>query len=95
MTDYFIYILASKKNGTLYIGATMNLKKRIWEHKCKFIDSFTKKYNVTRLVYFEVHIDLKAALEREHQLKRWKRSWKISLIEKENLNWCDLYNDII
>ena len=94
MIIYSVYILASRKNGTLYIGVTSNLAKRIWEHKNDVIEGFTKKYNVKRLVYFEQTEDVHSALEREKQLKRWKRKWKIELIEKDNPTWRDLYDDI-
>ena len=94
MIIYSVYILASRKNGTLYIGVTSNLAKRIWEHKNDVIEGFTKKYNAKRLVYFEQTEDVHSALEREKQLKRWKRKWKIELIEKDNPTWRDLYDDI-
>ena len=91
---YFVYILASKPNGTLYIGVTNSLKRRIWEHKEGLVEGFTKKYNVKMLVYYEVYGEVGAALYREKQLKEWRRNWKIELIEKENKNWRDLYNDL-
>ena len=89
-----IYILASKKNGTLYIGVTSQLKKRIWEHKHNRIDGFTEKYQVHQLVYFEIYENMYTALVREKQLKKWNRQWKINLIENENPDWKDLYEDI-
>ncbi|MBE0370956.1 GIY-YIG nuclease family protein [Pseudoalteromonas sp. MMG013] len=85
------YILASKPNGTLYIGVTRDLKKRIYEHKGHLIDGFTKRYNVTQLVYFETHADMYHAINREKQLKNWRRQWKVNLIEKVNPQWDDLY----
>ena len=91
--EYFVYILASKKNGTLYIGLTNNLETRIKQHKSKLIDGFTKKYNVTNLVYFEIFKDINEAIKREKQLKKWKREWKIKLIEEKNINWSDLSKD--
>lgn len=91
MKQYFVYILASKKNGTLYIGVTSDLLGRVWQHKNKVVDGFTKKYDVGRLVYYEQTEDARSALRREKQLKNWKRQWKIDLIEKENSNWDDLY----
>ena len=91
--EYFVYILASKKNGTLYIGLTNNLETRIKQHKSKLIDGFTKKYNVTNLVYFEIFKDINEAIKREKQLKKWKRGWKIKLIEEKNINWNDLSKD--
>ena len=90
-----VYILASKKNGTLYIGVTSNLIKRIHEHKNSFVDSFTKEYKVYDLVYYEQFEDMLNAIEREKQLKNWKRQWKIELIEKMNKNWIDLYSEIL
>ena len=94
MKTYYVYVMASKKNGVLYIGVTGNLKKRVYEHKNYLANSFTKKYIVHRLVYFESTTDVNAAIIREKQLKRWKRQWKIELIEKENPDWRDLYNDL-
>ena len=92
---YFVYILASKKNGTLYIGITSNLIKRVYEHKQGLIAGFTKKYNVHKLVYFETTHDVEGAVKRERQLKAWKRQWKIELIEKENSKWIDLYRFLL
>jgi len=88
---YYIYILASKPNGTLYIGMTNDLLKRVYQHKNDVIDGFTKKHQVHRLVYYEVGEDALHAIAREKQLKRWKRSWKLELIEKTNPNWEDLH----
>jgi putative endonuclease len=93
--NYYVYILASKKNGTLYIGVTSNLIKRIYEHKNNLIDGFTKKYDVHRLVHFEMTSDIHSAITREKQLKKWKRAWKIHLIEKHNPEWRDLYEEIL
>lgn len=90
-----VYILASKRNGTLYIGATGNLVKRIWEHKNDLAEGFTKKYQVHTLVYYEPHGDMTAAITREKQLKKWNRKWKLALIEKLNPQWRDLWQDII
>ncbi len=95
MKQYFVYILASKKNGTLYIGVTSDLLGRVWQHKNKVVDGFTKKYDVNYLVYYEQTEDVWSALAREKQLKNWKRQWKIELIEKENPGWVDLYDDMI
>jgi len=89
-----VYILASKKNGTLYIGVTSDLRKRVWEHQNQLVDGFTKKYKVNRLVYYEVHDNPRSAIEREKRLKKWRREWKIKLIEKQNPGWDDLYNDL-
>jgi len=92
---YFVYILASRKNGTLYIGVTSNLPKRVWEHKNNLVEGFTKKYNVHNLVYFEQTENVNSAIQREKQLKKWKREWKIELIEKDNPEWKDLYKKIL
>jgi len=90
-----VYLLASKRNGTLYIGVTSNLPARIWQHRNDQIDGFTKKYRVHRLVYFELHEEMTAAIQREKQLKKWRRAWKIELIEKSNPEWRDLYEEIV
>jgi putative endonuclease len=90
-----VYILAGKKNGTLYIGATSDLVKRIWEHKNNMVEGFTKRYGVHQLVWYEIHERMETAIEREKQLKEWKRKWKLELIEKTNRNWRDLTNTII
>ena len=87
----YIYIMTNKKYGTLYIGVTSNLIKRVYEHKNSFIDSFTSKYNLKKLVYYEVFDDINEAIKREKQLKKWKRVWKIELIDKFNPTWKDLY----
>ena len=92
--DCYVYILANKKNGALYIGVTSNLKKRIWEHKNNVVEGFTKKYQIHILVYFEQTDNVISAIEREKQLKNWKRKWKIELIEKDNSTWKDLYDEI-
>jgi putative endonuclease len=92
---YYIYILASKKNGTLYIGVTNDLVRRIWEHKNHVIIGFTQRYNVHMLVYYESVENAEAAITREKQLKTWKRYWKIKLIEEKNPEWNDLYKDIL
>lgn len=91
---YFIYIISNKKSGVLYIGVTDNLKRRIWEHKNKIVKGFSNKYNLDKLVYFEVYQDIKEAIKREKVLKKWNREWKIKLIEKENIDWKDLYDDL-
>ncbi len=91
---YYVYITASKRNGTLYVGVTSNLKKRIYEHKESMVDGFTKKYNVNKLVYFEMTNEVNSTIQREKQMKRWKREWKIKLIEKENPCWIDLYYNL-
>jgi len=91
MKEYFVYILASKRNGTLYIGVTGNLLKRIHEHKDNLVKGFTQKYNVHNLVYYEIHHSVYRAITREKQMKKWNRQWKINLIEKSNPDWEDLY----
>ena len=93
--DYYVYVLASQRNGTLYVGVTSNLIKRIWEHKNKAIEGFTQKYNVDKLVYFEQYRDPENAIKREKRLKKYNRQWKLELIEKENPVWRDLYNDLV
>ncbi|MDO8570242.1 MAG: GIY-YIG nuclease family protein [Candidatus Daviesbacteria bacterium] len=91
---YFVYILASQRNGTLYTGVTSNLKKRIWEHKNDLVKGFTNKYGVHTLVYYEEHQDIEQAIIQEKKIKRWKRRWKLELIENNNPNWEDLYENI-
>jgi len=93
MNTYYVYILASKKNGTLYIGLTNELDKRIHQHKQKQADSFTSKYSVDKLVYFEEFTDHHEAFIRERRMKKWNRAWKIRLIEENNPNWDDLAID--
>ena len=95
MQEFYVYILASKRNGTLYIGVTNNLQRRIYEHKNDVIEGFTKEYNVHHLVCFETHIHAIQAILREKQLKRWKREWKLKLIEEKNPKWQDLYPTIL
>ncbi|MHB1233605.1 MAG: GIY-YIG nuclease family protein [Burkholderiales bacterium] len=90
-----VYILASQRNGTLYIGVTSDLIKRIWEHKNDLVEGFTQKYKVHQLVYFEQHQDMLTAITREKQLKKWNRDWKLALIEKSNPDWRDLWSDIV
>jgi putative endonuclease len=88
---FYVYLLASKPQGTLYIGVTSDLVKRVWEHKCKVVPSFASRYGVDNLVWFETHDSAEAAIGREKQLKEWRRAWKISLIESGNPHWIDLY----
>ena len=95
MKQYFVYILASKKNGTLYIGMTSDLIKRVWEHKNKVVEGFTHKYNIHRLVYYEIFDDPENAIKREKRLKFYKRDWKINLICDKNPDWDDLYDTLI
>ena len=91
--QYYVYILTNKKNGTLYIGMTNDLQRRIYEHKNKLNDGFTKKYGLDRLVYFEGHQFVDDAIKREKNLKKWKRDWKINLIVQDNPQWEDLAID--
>ena len=86
-----VYILASRRNGTLYIGVTSDLVKRVWQHKNDVLEGFTKKYGVHTLVYCEMHTDMTEAIRREKRLKKWNRAWKIELIEEENPQWLDLW----
>ena len=93
--DYYVYVLASQRNGTLYVGVTSNLIKRIWEHKNKVIQGFTQKYSVDKLVYFEQYRDPENAIKREKRLKSYNRQWKLELVEKENPEWRDLYTELV
>ncbi len=90
-----VYILASQRNGTLYIGVTSDLVKRSWEHKENLVDGFTKRHNIHNLVYYEFHETMTEAIQREKQMKKWRRAWKLSLIEEQNPEWRDLWNEII
>jgi putative endonuclease len=94
LAEYYVYILASRRNGTLYIGVTNDLVRRVSEHKNGKIEGFTRKYHVNQLVYFEDTNDVCAAIEREKHLKKWERAWKLKLIEEQNPEWRDLYADI-
>jgi putative endonuclease len=89
-----VYILASKPNGTLYIGVTSDLVQRVWQHKQHLVDGFSKEHDTHLLVYFEMHATMDSGIQREKQLKKWNRQWKISLIEKDNPHWHDLYEQI-
>jgi putative endonuclease len=88
---YFVYILASQRNGTLYVGVTNDLLRRVSEHRAHTVEGFTKRYNVTRLMWFEEHSFIQEAIRREKQIKAWKRAWKIELFSESNPNWDDLY----
>lgn len=90
-----VYILASKRNGTLYIGVTSDLVKRIWEHRNNMVEGFTRRYDVHRLGWYEMHESMELAIKREKRLKEWKRKWKLELIESVNPNWEDLYHTIV
>jgi len=91
---YYVYILASKRNGTLYIGVTNDLGRRVWEHREGLVPGFTKKHEVSRLVYYEVFESVEAAIRRETRLKKYKREWKINLIQSRNLEWTDRYETL-
>ena len=93
--QFCVYILASGKNGTLYIGVTSELAQRVWQHKNKQVDGFTRQYEVDRLVYWEVHESAESAIRREKQIKKWNRRWKLRIIEEANPTWRDLYADIV
>lgn len=95
MNNYYVYILASFRNGTLYVGVTNDLIKRVWQHKNNLADGFTKKYKVHTLVYYESTSDVESAITREKQIKNWRRQWKLNAINKFNPDWKDLYKDII
>ena len=90
-----VYIMANRMRGTLYVGVTTNLPKRVWEHRNSILEGFTSRYRVHRLVWFEQHTEMEPAIQREKQLKRWRRTWKIELIERMNPTWRDLYEDIV
>ena len=95
MKSYYVYILASKRNGTLYIGVTNNLFRRVLQHKNKVVGGFTARYNINMLVYYEQTEKIDSAIQREKQLKSWHRDWKLRLIEGFNPEWKDLYNEIV
>ena len=90
-----VYLLASGRNGTRYVGVTSDLVKRVWEHKEKFVEGFTKKYAVDKLVWYEVHETMESAIGREKAIKEWKRLWKLQMIERGNPDWKDLYDQIV
>ncbi len=90
-----VYILASKRNGTLYVGVTSDLVKRVWEHKNSTVEGFTRRYRVNQLVWYELHENMESAIIREKRLKNWKRDWKLELIESKNPDWLDLYDTIL
>ena len=89
-----VYILASKRNGTLYTGVTSDLVKRLWEHRNDMVDGFTSRYGIHRLVWYELHDSMESAITCEKRLKNWKRKWKLELIETSNPKWIDLFNTI-
>jgi putative endonuclease len=91
----YVYIMASRKNGTIYIGVTSDLVKRVWEHKNAVVPGFTNRYGCKLLMWYEAHEDLQQARQRELQMKEWKRAWKIRVIEETNLDWDDLYSTLV
>ena len=90
-----VYLMASRRNGTLYVGVTSDLIKRAWEHKNNFVEGFTKRYGIHLLVWYELHPTMESAIQREKALKEWKRAWKLELIEKVNPQWQDLYPNLL
>jgi len=92
---HYVYLLASRKHGTLYVGVTNDLVRRVHEHTSGMVGGFTSKYHVTRLVWFETHDDVTAAIKREKEMKKWRREWKISLIERDNPDWLDITESIL
>jgi putative endonuclease len=94
IVSFYVYILASRRNGTLYIGMTDDLVRRVWEHRTGAVPGFTRKYSVKMLVWFEQHETRGLALVRERQLKKWNRAWKLDLIERENAFWRDLWDEL-
>jgi putative endonuclease len=92
--NFAVYILASRRNGTLYVGVTSNLPKRAWEHRESVVDGFTKEYGVKNLVWYEMHDNAESAITREKRLKKWNRAWKVRLIEERNPEWKDRFGEI-
>ena len=90
-----VYLLTNKRNGTLYVGVTSNLPKRVWEHKTKVVKGFTEKYGVDKLVWYERHETMESAIQREKSMKFWKRHWKLKTIEEMNPDWRDLYKELV
>ena len=95
MKQPFVYLLASKRNGTLYVGVTSDLVQRVWEHKNNVVEGFTKRYAVHHLVWYEEHGTMESAITREKAIKEWKRAWKLALIERSNPEWKDLYENVL
>jgi len=94
MADYYVYILASRPGGAIYVGVTKDLVRRVYEHKTAAVKGHTKRYGIDRLVHFEIYADVRNALQREHNIKHWARAWKTELIAKQNPSWRDLYEEI-
>jgi len=90
-----VYMLTNQRNGTLYVGVTSNLPKRVWQHKNKIVKGFTEKYGLDKLIWFEMHETMESAILREKAVKFWKRKWKLEAIESSNPDWRDLYDDIV
>ena len=95
MKPGYVYLLASKRNGTLYVGVTSDLVQRVWQHKNDQVEGFTKRYGVHTLVWYEAHESMESAIGREKAIKGWRRAWKLALIEKDNPSWRDLYGEIV
>jgi len=95
VADYYVYLLASQPQGTLYVGVTNDLARRVFEHKNDLTEGFTQRYGVHRLVYYETYGDIREAIAREKAIKKWRRAWKVALIERENPTWSDLYDQLI
>jgi putative endonuclease len=95
MKQFYVYIVCSKRNGTVYTGVTSNLIKRVYEHRNNLADGFTKKYGIHQLVWYEMHKRAETAIPREKQIKKWNRQWKLDLIEKNNPEWKDLYDELV
>jgi putative endonuclease len=93
--QFYVYILASKRNGTLYTGVTSDLIQRVWQHEQDLVEGFTKRYRVKKLVYYEVHNNAESAITREKQIKKWRRKWKLRLIEEKNPQWKNLFDEIV
>lgn len=94
MKSYYVYILASRRDGAIYVGITSDLVKRVYEHRSKAVPGFASRYNITRLVWFEIYDDPLTAIAREKELKKWRRAWKVALIDEANPGWRDLWEDI-
>ncbi|MCD0416282.1 GIY-YIG nuclease family protein [Rubrivivax sp. JA1024] len=92
---YYVYLVASRKDGALYVGVTNDLVRRVYEHRTKAVPGFTSKYNIAKLVWFEIHDDPIFAITREKEIKKWRRAWKVALIERDNPGWEDLFETIV
>ena len=94
MLGYFVYIMASGRNGTIYVGVTSDLARRVYQHRSGEVEGFTSRHGVKQLVWYEAHDDVTAAIQREKNIKHWSRAWKLALVEKDNPDWRDLYEDL-